>query len=59
MNDYLNLDYVIWSTNKFDDDLCVDLVAKFSNLELAKDFVDYQATLGNGYAIFKDRKRVY
>ena len=59
MNDYFNLDYVIWSTNKFDDDLFVDLVAKFSNLELAKDFVDYQATLGNGYAIFKDGKRVY
>lgn len=58
MNDYLNLDYVIWETNRFNDDLLQGIVAKFSDLELAKDFVEYQATLGNSFAITKDGKRV-
>lgn len=58
MNDYLNLDYVIWETNRFNDDLLQGIVAKFSDLELAKGFVEYQATLGNSFAITKDGKRV-
>lgn len=58
MNDYLNLDYVIWETNRFNDELLQGIVAKFSDLELAKDFVEYQATLGNSFAIIKDGKRV-
>lgn len=58
MNDYLNLDYEIWSTNCFNDEILQEIIAKFSDLELAKDFVEYQATLGNSFAITKAGKRV-
>lgn len=54
----MNLDYVIWSTNRFNDDLLQEVVATFRDLELAKGFVEYQATLGNSFAITKDGKRV-
>lgn len=53
------MDYIVWSTNRFNDDLLQEIVAKFSDLNLAKDFVEYQATLGNSFAVVgKDGKRV-
>lgn len=51
--------YKIWRTNRFDGEILSELVAEFDNLELAKDFVDYQATLGNSYAIVQDGVRLY
>lgn len=56
MND--DLIYAIWSTNKFNNDILVDLVAKFSNLELATEFVNQAAYKGDGYAIIKDGERI-
>lgn len=50
--------YKIWRTNRFDGEILSELVAEFDDLELAKDFVDYQATLGNSYAILKDGVRI-
>ena len=38
----------IWRTS---GDKLVELVAKFSSLELAKDFVNYQDTLGNNFVV--------
>lgn len=53
------MNYTIWSTNRFNDDLLQKIVAKFSELNLARDFVEYQATLGNSYAVVdKDGKRI-
>lgn len=54
----MNFDYVIWSTNRFNDELLQEIVAKFSDFELAKGFVEYQATLGNSFAITKNGKRI-
>lgn len=54
----MDLKYVIWRTNRFDDDILQDIVAKFADLELAKDFVNYQATLAESFVITKDGKRV-
>lgn len=51
--------YKIWRTNRFDETILSELVAEFTDLELAKDFVDYQASLGNSFAILKDGVRLY
>ena len=56
--DFFNLDYVVWRTGKFNDDMLVEVVAKFNDLDLAKSFIEYQATLGDRFAIVKDGKRV-
>lgn len=50
--------YLIWKTNKFDDNILTECVATFYNFDSAKDFVDYQATLGEGFAITINGKRV-
>lgn len=50
--------YKIWRTNRFNDTILSELVAEFNDLELAKDFVDYQASIGNSYAILKDGVRI-
>lgn len=51
--------YKIWRTNRFDETILSELVAEFDDLELAKDFVDYQATMGESFAILKDGVRLY
>lgn len=50
--------YKIWRTNRFNDTILSELVAEFDDLELAKDFVEYQASIGNSYAILKDGVRI-
>lgn len=50
--------YKIWRTNRFDETILSELVAEFDDLELAKDFVEYQATMGESYAILKDGVRI-
>jgi hypothetical protein len=50
--------YKIWRTNRFNETILSELVAEFSDLELAKDFVEYQATLGESYAILEDGVRI-
>lgn len=50
--------YKIWRTNRFDEAILSELVAEFEDLELAKDFVEYQASIGNSYAILKDGVRI-
>ena len=51
--------YKIWRTNRFVGEILSELVAEFGDWELAKDFVDYQATLGNSYAIVQDGVKLY
>ena len=51
--------YKIWRTNRFDVTILSELVAEFDDLELAKDFVDYQASIGESYAILEDGVRLY
>lgn len=51
--------YKIWRTNRFDETILSELVAEFDDLELAKDFVDYQASIGDSYAILQDGVRLY
>lgn len=50
--------YKIWRTNRFSETILSELVAEFDDLELAKDFIEYQASLGNSYAILKDGVRI-
>lgn len=50
--------YKIWRTNRFDETILSELVAEFEDLELAKDFIEYQATMGESYAILKDGVRI-
>lgn len=50
--------YKIWRTNRFNETILSELVAEFEDLELAKDFVEYQATMGESYAILKDGVRI-
>lgn len=50
--------YKIWRTNRFDETILSELVAEFEDLELAKDFVEYQATMGESYVILKDGVKI-
>lgn len=49
-------EYAIWRTNRFDDTILQERVGVFYSLELAKDFVEYQATIGESFTITKDGK---
>ena len=51
--------YKIWRTNRFNETILSELVAEFDDLELAKDFVDYQASISKSYAIVKDGVKLY
>lgn len=51
--------YKIWRTNRFNETILSELVAEFEDLELAKDFVEYQATMGESYVIVKDGVKLY
>lgn len=51
--------YKIWRTNRFNETILSELVAEFDDLELAKDFVDYQASIGKSYVIVKDGVKLY
>jgi hypothetical protein len=44
--------FSVWRMNRFNSSQSMALVAYFDDIELAKDFVDYQATIGNTYAVF-------
>lgn len=46
-----DMKYTIWSTNRFNEDILQDIVAYFNNLELAHEFVEYQAQKGQSYLI--------
>lgn len=50
--------YKIWRTNRFDEKILSELVAECDDLEFAKDIVEYQATMGEFYAILKDGVRI-
>lgn len=45
------MEYEIWKTNRLSDNILTELVGKFGDLELAKDFVDYKAQEGDSYAV--------
>ena len=51
-------EYKIYKTNRFNDEILQDIVAIFYSKELAEDFVSYEITLGNNYAIIKDGERI-
>lgn len=55
----LNLEYKIWKVNRFDDDILTELIATFYNLEIAKEFVNYQASIAESYAIVENGTRIY
>ena len=45
------MEYKVWKTNRFNDEILTDLVAVFYDFNKAKDFVKYEATLAESYAI--------
>lgn len=47
--------YKIWRTNRFNE----SILSEFDDLELAKDFVDYEATLGNSFAVLENGVVIY
>jgi hypothetical protein len=52
--------YKIWRTNRFNESILSEFITEFDDLELAKDFVDYEATLGNSFAVLdKDGVIIY
>lgn len=52
--------YKIWRTNRFNGSILSEFITEFDDLELAKDFVDYEATLGNSFAVLdKDGVIIY
>jgi hypothetical protein len=52
--------YVVYRMNKFNDNLTDELVANFYDVELAKNFCNYQATLDSYcYAVFQQDICVY
>ncbi len=51
-------EYKIYKTNRFNDEILQDIVAIFYSKELAEEFVSYEITLGNSYAIIKNGERI-
>lgn len=51
--------YTIWKTNIFNAEILTDYIGVMNDLKLAKDFVDYQATMGESFAITKDGEVIY
>lgn len=51
--------FAVWRTNLFNDDILNELIAHFYNLETAKNFVDYQASLGNGFVVLQNNEKIY
>lgn len=43
--------YEVWKANRWNDEIKDDLVALFYYKELAEEFINYQATLGNRYVL--------
>lgn len=50
--------YLVCKTNKFDVTVTGEVVAKFKSLELAKDFVNYQISIGNNFGILENGVRI-
>lgn len=48
--DFWNLNFEVWRIANLGD-VPVEMVGRFSSLEYAKDFCEYQATLGNRFMI--------
>ena len=48
----------VWKLNRFSY-MPVELAAAFGSAELAKQFIDYQASIGNHYGIVENGKVVY
>ncbi|MCI8669828.1 MAG: hypothetical protein HFI34_09985 [Lachnospiraceae bacterium] len=53
------MEYVVWETNQFNEEILIKPAANFICFEYARDFVEYQATLGNSFVILKDGKRCF
>ena len=53
------MEYAVWETNLFNEEILTKHVANFICFEYAKDFVEYQSTLGNSFVILKDGKRCF
>lgn len=51
-------EYTIYKTNKFDDSLLHNLVARFHDLKMAEDFVNRQSLLGESFVIQCDGKTI-
>lgn len=55
----MELKYVVWKMNRFNSEIKTALVAKFEEFEYAQDFVDYQLTLSEEFAVFVDNVKIY
>ena len=51
--------YKIWRTNRFNASILSEFVAEFNDLTLAKDFVDYEASLGETFAVIENGEIIY
>lgn len=51
--------YTIWKTNIFNEDILQECVGVMYDLKLAKEFVDYQATMGEALTLTKDGNVIY
>lgn len=51
--------YKIWRTNRFNESILSEFVAEFDSLDLAKDFVEYEASLGEYFAVVEDGVIIY
>lgn len=51
-------EYKIYRVNKFNDEIIQDIVAIFYDKELAIDFMEYQFSLCNRFALFYNGERI-
>lgn len=51
-------EYKVWLANMWNEDLLQEVVAIFYDLDKAKEFVEYQATLGRTYVIKHNGKKI-
>lgn len=54
-----NCKYTIYQANKFSNELLEGVVAVFYDLKLAKEFVDYQLSIGEDFVIVHNDIYIY
>lgn len=50
--------YKIWRVNRFNDSLLTEFVAECDDLDVAKGIVEYQATLGEHFAVLDENGEI-
>ena len=55
----MEMKYKVWETNKFNSGLMQNVIAAFTTLELAQEYVDFKSQLGESCIVAELGKKIY